>query len=1216
MSARSVAIVGEWDSSPKLGPTLRAEAFAAGLRHHGFLIQRVGFRSLAGDNREPQFRFFDADDRAVLGATLPEHMSVIVAAGTWASLAAVHGAAPEAGVWCDFFGDPIAEALARARRLGSRQPILNARYLTSTVLQRADALSVVSRRQKLAAAAEIGLTGAPERLGTPISVLPCALPALPRDRQPRSTCRAIVSGSANSWVDYDLLLAALGKARRSVPQLEVDITGGALPGYDEQTFESLQSSVRRSAPDWLCVHGWLDPAAFAAVLSQADFGIVPETGALERELGSANRCLEWISHGIPFLLSSQSELAGDLAEAGAAELFEAGNEESLARGIEKLASDPVHRQTLARNAAALAQARWTPEAVTEPLAAWVRETTFQRVSGLRAQPPSLTPPEPSPMHGSCESWEPWRLTVRRLARRAATRLARKARERGVAARAGVRAFGAALGTGAGLAGSGAAKLAAASTTVGRFVYLVADSARLAARSLRFRTSGGRPSAGPIGSRRPAVLVVSPYPLVPRASGGSVRVHGLLEALADHAEIIVLAFSNGRDDPAQRAALGFARHVELVGHERGAAEGRDLLPPNVRPFRSTELRHRIRDLAAEFGADIVQLEFTEFGWYLDAPPRGLPTLLTEHDVCSVSALRRRHLLFHRRFVGDGRLWGEWLDWLRLFRFEVQACDRADQVHAMSPSDGRILARFLRSPAKVHVVPNAASIPQHLVRESESPDRVLFVGFFGHSPNRDGMEWFIHDVWPLVRRLRPTAELTVVGGMPPAELRRWHGEDGVTIAGQVPSVTPWLESAAVFVVPIRAGSGTRLKLLDALSHGVACVSTRIGAEGLDAHDREHLRFADDVDSFAQAVVELLADPAERAQLGHAGRQLVEEKYSWKASAEVALAGYRELMARHPTPPRPTAVVDPLPAGAPPRISVVIPTFRGGGRLLEVLDAVFAQVGAPAFEVVCVDSGSSPEDVAAMRECGARVVSIPNEAFDHGLARDLGAKVGRGEVLVFLNQDAMPCNPYWLALLTEPLLRPGRHDAIQGGIVEIPERTGRFFWDSGGDRFYYTRETASWIAEYSGLGFSTVNCAIRRSAWEAIHFGWAPIMEDKKWQARATRQGRSIGQRHQAAVAHSHDWTSGGLWRRCRAEGEGWALLDRPYTFGDMLSDLVHRRTWRTWAAAMKGGQLRSRAELLFPLIRPLALWRGSRRITNPNSPHRPRIRYAPAIVESTT
>src|SRR5690606_6425380 len=143
---------------------------------------------------------------------------------------------------------PIAEALARAQRLGSRQPILNARYLTSTVLQRADALSVVSRRQKLAAAAEIGLTGAPERLGISISVLPCALPALPRDRQPLSTCRAVVSGSANSWVDYDLLLAALGKARRSVPQLEVDITGGALPGYDEQTFESLQSSVRRSAP--------------------------------------------------------------------------------------------------------------------------------------------------------------------------------------------------------------------------------------------------------------------------------------------------------------------------------------------------------------------------------------------------------------------------------------------------------------------------------------------------------------------------------------------------------------------------------------------------------------------------------------------------------------------------------------------------------------------------------------------------------------------------------------------------------------------------------------------------------------------------------------------------------------------------------------------------------------------------------------------------------
>jgi rhamnosyltransferase len=1023
-----------------------------------------------------------------------------------------------------------------------------------------------------------------------------------------------VSGSANSWLDPDLLSGALALAAESAKGLEVDITGGSIAGYDEVTYARLRSLIAHGKPPSTSLHGWLSEPDYSRVLAEATFGIVPEVVCLERRLGSANRCLEWIAAGIPFTISAQSEMARELAAVDAVEIHRAGDPEDLARAIVRLATDPERRRGLADRALAYAQAHWTPEVACAPLIEWLQDPRClprSRSSVVEVPSPPAAPPIPL---GPEEQWVPFRVEAKRLILRAwrgaqsrvgalPGRVATRVRRTGSDVARAVMAHGGAAAAALGQAGRQVATM----STLAGFAVRQTLQALLPRREKRL----DMPTSGP----RPRIALVSPYPLLPATAGGTVRVKALIEELARSADLLVITMTPGRAYPAQAIALAPSIEQRFVAHASGSTAGDDLDPPAVRPLRSPELRLAIRDAVAEFCADLVQLEFTELGQFLDAVPAGVPAVLTELDLGFVTAKRRRSLGFHTRYAGDRRLWSSRWDWLRLWRFEVQSANRAAQVHVMSPHDASVLRRQVRRPGDVLSIPNGVALPA-VPSTRRDPDLVLFVGFFGHSPNRDGIDWFLSEVWPTIHVERPTAKLAIVGGMPPEHLARRSGVDGIEVLGQVASVRPWLDTCGAFIVPIRAGSGTRIKLLEALAHAAPCVSTSIGAEGIAAVDHEHLLIADAPDAFAAAVCKLLDDSAFSRQLGQAGRQLVAERYTWKASAEVALAGYRELMARYPTPPRPTASVDPPPTGSEPRISVVIPTFRGGPRLLDVLDAVFAQVGTPTFEVVCVDSGSPAEEVAAMRARGARVASIPNEAFDHGLTRDLGAKVGRGEVLVFLNQDAMPCNRYWLSLLTEPLLRPGRHDAIQGGIVEIPERAGRFFWDSGGDRFYYTRETSSWMADYSGLGFSTVNCAIRRSAWEAIHFGWAPIMEDKKWQARATRQGRSIGQRHQAAVAHSHDWTSGGLWRRCRAEGEGWALLDRPYTFGDMIHDLRHAPTWRTWAAALRHRQLRSRAEVLFPLIRPLALWRGSRRIVNPDSPHRPRIRYAPAIVESTT
>jgi rhamnosyltransferase len=259
---------------------------------------------------------------------------------------------------------------------------------------------------------------------------------------------------------------------------------------------------------------------------------------------------------------------------------------------------------------------------------------------------------------------------------------------------------------------------------------------------------------------------------------------------------------------------------------------------------------------------------------------------------------------------------------------------------------------------------------------------------------------------------------------------------------------------------------------------------------------------------------------------------------------------------------------------------------------LAAVRGQATSRRVEVICVDSGSGEADLAAMARYGARVIGIDRSQFDHGLTRDLGAAASLGRVLVFLNQDAVPRDSDWLERLIAPLFTDPGCVGVQGGILEVPDPGQRFYWHSCGDRFYFTRETRRWLERYCGLGFSTVNAAIRRDAWERYPFGKAPIMEDKKWQQAVVGAGFTIAVVNEAGVHHTHDYDLGSLLRRCRSEGIGWRLIGERYSLSDLLADLVRPGVVAELARGVVRGEVRSSAELLFPFLRPLALYRGNR------------------------
>jgi glycosyltransferase involved in cell wall biosynthesis len=170
----------------------------------------------------------------------------------------------------------------------------------------------------------------------------------------------------------------------------------------------------------------------------------------------------------------------------------------------------------------------------------------------------------------------------------------------------------------------------------------------------------------------------------------------------------------------------------------------------------------------------------------------------------------------------------------------------------------------------IVPNAYVFGPVAPESSKPPCRLLFVGTFGYFANTEGVQWFVETVWPKVRaELGSAVELSLVGLNPTPAIQAFGTQDGITVAGNVPSVDPYYEAANIVIAPLHAGSGTRIKLIEAAALGRAIVTTSLGCEGLGFVDGTHAEIADNPMDFAQRVIELARDPARRARLAEAAR-----------------------------------------------------------------------------------------------------------------------------------------------------------------------------------------------------------------------------------------------------------------------------------------------------------------------------------------------------------
>jgi glycosyltransferase involved in cell wall biosynthesis len=409
-----------------------------------------------------------------------------------------------------------------------------------------------------------------------------------------------------------------------------------------------------------------------------------------------------------------------------------------------------------------------------------------------------------------------------------------------------------------------------------------------------------------------VLLISPMAPSPPRSGAQARSHGLLSNLAAGHEVYALVLHDDDETPnvSGPAMRSYCREVTFVRNPNGAKgwRRRALQARSWLSFRSyqrhqfavTEFQEALDRVLGAQPFDVVFVNFPHLAHYhLRRSPPGTvapAVVIDSHDVhydlarqISMSSAPLAHRLHAS------------LNWRKLAREELAAYNAADGVCVCSIADQKRLAADAPS-ANTVVIPNAANVEHLQPRQTDpAPDgcTVLFFGLLSTVPNMDGVLYFLREIWPLIVAARPQVRFVIIGARPsPAILA--HATSRVIIVGAVDDLRPHLAAASVVVVPLRLGSGTRLKILEAWAMGRPVVSTALGAEGLDCVPGRHLLIADDPPAFASSVLRIFEDPALADALGRAGRALVSERYSWRGAAGALEAFFKQALARRGAAP----------------------------------------------------------------------------------------------------------------------------------------------------------------------------------------------------------------------------------------------------------------------------------------------------------------------------
>lgn len=389
-----------------------------------------------------------------------------------------------------------------------------------------------------------------------------------------------------------------------------------------------------------------------------------------------------------------------------------------------------------------------------------------------------------------------------------------------------------------------------------------------------------------------LLVVSPtfpYPLV---SGGKIRVYHILKHVSQRFRVTLLSLAEPGDDTDEnRLALDFLDDLVLVPIKQNKvaqllrliANGHRWLlgaPAEILVKRSNGMHQALKRLLSTRSFAAVQLEYSQTMQYLPIVKSfGIPSLVIAHDVSHVSQKRKAKV-----YQGiHGSFWAA--EARRMKAYEQRHWGETDRIVAMSEIDQKHILKSNPN-AKVDVVSNGVAVRSFQPHSKSHNPTIVFVGWMRHLPNRDALTWFLDAIWPMIRKTHSSVRFEVVGaGLPKNLEQRLLTDDRVDYLGYVKDIRPCVGKAWISVVPIRIGSGSRLKILESMALETAVVSTTVGCEGLAVTNGQNIRIADTSHDFAQKIAELLQTEEVRRHLTLNARQLIEDHYDWGGVGHLA-------------------------------------------------------------------------------------------------------------------------------------------------------------------------------------------------------------------------------------------------------------------------------------------------------------------------------------------
>jgi sugar transferase (PEP-CTERM/EpsH1 system associated) len=380
-------------------------------------------------------------------------------------------------------------------------------------------------------------------------------------------------------------------------------------------------------------------------------------------------------------------------------------------------------------------------------------------------------------------------------------------------------------------------------------------------------------------------------LHPVDKGGKIRTYNMLKELKREHHVTYLTLDDGTASAEDRRnASEYCHELVCIPHAR-----REKFTPGfyyelflnlvsqhpyaIKKYESRAMRDEIVEREQQDSFDLLVCDFLAPAANVPAS-LGTPAVLFQHNVEAM--IWKRHYEVQTNPLKKAYLYGQWQ---KMRRFEGEMCRRFDSVIAVSADDREQMNNEYGARA-VFDVPTGVDTeffrPGGNVKPA--PHNLVFTGSMDWLPNDDAIRYFTREIMPLIKKRVPGVTLTVVGRNPaPALIDLSKQDSSLIITGRVDDVRPYIESAAAYVVPLRIGGGTRLKIFEAMAMEKAVVSTTVGAEGLPLSNGVELLLADEPAEFADAIVRVLTDSAYASELGHRAASVVKEKYGWRQVTE---------------------------------------------------------------------------------------------------------------------------------------------------------------------------------------------------------------------------------------------------------------------------------------------------------------------------------------------